>query len=245
MNLPVIQGIIERRILGNFRVDPQALASFLPAPFRPQLFQGYGLAGICLIRLAQVRPHGWPRWMGLKSENAAHRAAVEWEEDGHLQRGVYIKRRDTDSRLNAVGGGRIFPGVHHHARFQVDESREQLAVAMASDDGQASLSLRGRVSEQWPAASIFSSSAEASAFFAAGSLGYSDVADGTRFQGLELRCETWEVEPLEIDEIRSSLFDDSSQFPRGSVEFDNALLMRGIQHEWHARGELCCAQGTR
>jgi hypothetical protein len=27
-------------------------------------------------------------------------------------------------------------------------------------------------------------------------------------------------------------------FPPGSVEFDGALLMRGIEHEWHGRGKL-------
>ena len=243
-NPPVIQGVIERRILANFRVDPQTLASFLPPPFRPQLVQGYGIAGICLIRLAQVRPRGWPGWIGLKSENAAHRAAVEWEEEGTLRQGVYVKRRDTVSRLNSLSGGRLFPGVHHHARFQVEESAEQLSVAMASDDGQAALSICGRVTDRWPATSIFSSVDEASAFFAAGSLGYSDVADGSRFQGMELQCEAWEVEPLEVAEVRSSLFDDSALFPPGSVEFDNALLMRGIEHQWHARPDLCCTSAA-
>ena len=34
---------------------------------------------------------------------AAHRVAVEWDDDaGQLCRGVYIPRRDTDSRLNAL-----------------------------------------------------------------------------------------------------------------------------------------------
>ena len=31
-----------------------------------------------------------------------------------------------------------------------------------------------------------------------------------------------------------------SLFPRGSIEFDCALLMRGIEHEWHGKGDLCC-----
>lgn len=177
----------------------------------------------------------------MRSENAAHRAAVEWEVDGCLHSGVYIKRRDTSSRLNSIGGGRLFPGVHHHACFHVEESPERLAVAMKSDDGIASLSISGRVTKQWPASSIFDSVNEASAFFAAGSLGYSDVADGARFQGLELRCESWEVEPLEVEEVRSSLFDDGSEFSPGTVEFDNALLMRGIEHQWHAQRDLCCA----
>ena len=43
--------------------------------------------------------------------------------------------------------------------------------------------------------------------------------------------------------MRSSVFEDESLFPRGSTEFDSALLMRGIEHEWHGRDDLCCAPG--
>src|SRR5262245_8576944 len=100
MELPVIRGLIERRILANYRVDPVVLAAQLPAPFRPKVVNGWGIAGICLIRLAQVRPAGFPRWCGVSSENAAHRVAVEWDDNGAVREGVYIRRRDTDSRLN-------------------------------------------------------------------------------------------------------------------------------------------------
>ena len=40
--------------------------------------------------------------------------------------------------------------------------------------------------------------------------------------------------------VRSSYFDDHSVFPAGSIEFDCALLMRGIEHEWHGKSDLCC-----
>ena len=56
-------------------MEPGALAAMLPAPFRPALVQGYGLAGICLIRLGGVRPASFPGSFGLTSENAAHRVA--------------------------------------------------------------------------------------------------------------------------------------------------------------------------
>ena len=58
MRLPVIRGVIDRRILVNYRVDPDALRRILPSPFRPKLIRGYGIAGVCLIRLRQMRP----RW---------------------------------------------------------------------------------------------------------------------------------------------------------------------------------------
>src|SRR5262245_37618023 len=117
MRIPVIRGVIDRRILVNYHVDPDVLSPLLPPPFRPKVVHGFGMVGICLIRLKKVRPTFLPSWFGISSENAAHRTAVEWDENGALRGGVYVRRRDTDSRLNAWAGGRLFPGVHHHARF--------------------------------------------------------------------------------------------------------------------------------
>src|SRR5438552_17466686 len=125
MRLPVIRGVIERRILVNYRVEPDVLTAILPRPFRPQMVGGFGMAGICLIRLRDVRPRGLPRWLGIGSENAAHRVAVEWNERGEVRRGVYVLRRDTNSTLNALAGGRIFPGIHHRGKFRVRESESQ------------------------------------------------------------------------------------------------------------------------
>src|SRR5688572_13695007 len=100
MQIPVIQGTIDRRILINFRVDPEILARLVPAPFRPKLVNGAGMAGVCLIRLKQVRPRFLPSFLGISSENAAHRIAVEWEVEGKTKEGVYIPRRDTSSWFN-------------------------------------------------------------------------------------------------------------------------------------------------
>ncbi len=56
MYLPTIQGIIDRRILINYRVAPALLEDILPGPFRPKLVHGMAIAGICLIRLKSLRP---------------------------------------------------------------------------------------------------------------------------------------------------------------------------------------------
>ncbi len=110
MRIPIIRGLIDRRILVNFHVDPDVLAKVLPQPFRPKLVNGVGVAGVCLIRLKHIRPRFWPAMLGVSSENAAHRIAVQWEAGDELREGVYIPRRDTSSRLNSLVGGRLFPG---------------------------------------------------------------------------------------------------------------------------------------
>src|SRR5260370_42169125 len=71
MQSPVLRGIIDRRILVNYRVDPEVLAEILPEPFGPKLINGAGIAGICLIPLEQMRPRFLPPVLAPSSENAA------------------------------------------------------------------------------------------------------------------------------------------------------------------------------
>jgi hypothetical protein len=239
MKIPVIRGLIDRRILVNFQVMPDALARILPPPFRPRLVNGVGMAGICLIRLKHIRPRLLPAALGISSENAAHRIAVEWYDHGRRREGVYIPRRDTSSRFNTLVGGRLFPGEHHHARFQVDEKDGHYRVAFTSDDGKTRVAVQGQVATDWPAGSIFRCLEEASDFFGRGSVGYSATSHSHRLDGLELRSFRWHVEPLALGRVESSFFADQARFPPGTIRFDCALLMRGIEHEWHSREPLC------
>jgi hypothetical protein len=239
MKLPVVRGTIDRRILANYRIDPILMGKLLPQPFRPKIVNGFAIGGICLIRLKSIRPHFSPFGWGIGSENAAHRIAVEWEVDGELREGVYVPRRDTSSLLNTLVGGRLFPGVHHHASFAVQESSDCLSVELTSDDGETRVAIRGTVNEKFPEASIFKSLSVASDFFKRGSLGYSATRIDGKYDGIELRCREWEMETLHIEKIESSYFDDRSRFPADSIQFDCSLLMRAIEHEWHGREDLC------
>lgn len=237
MRIPVIAGLIDRRILANFRVDPDVLRKLLPQPFRPKIIDNVGIAGICLIRLKDIRPSSLPGIVGVSSENAAHRIAVEWKEHGMDREGVYIPRRDTSSRFNVLLGGRVFPVIQHHASFKVTESDSSFQIGIDSDDRTTHVAIEGHVASALPATSVFGSLEEASAFFENGAIGYSP-AGSTELHGIELRSFNWKVEPLAVTRIESSFFEDKEVFPRGSVEFDCALLMRGIAHEWHAQQSL-------
>ena len=227
-------------MLVNFRVSPEVLARHCPAPFRPQTVNGYAMAGICLIRLKNIRPKWMPSFIGLSSENAAHRFAVEWDSEAGIKTGVFIPRRDTSSRINSIAGGRLFPGFHHRAIFNIEESGDEYRLAMTSVDRSTKLVVEASIAEQLPSASIFSSASECSSFFENGSLGYSPTHVDGAYDGLELCSKNWQVHPLSVSNVRSSFFDDPESFPAGSIEFDNALLMRDIHHEWRGREPICC-----
>jgi hypothetical protein len=131
---PTMCGMIDRRMLINFRIRPDVARKLLPSIFRPKLLNGWAMAGICLIRLKEIRPKGFPAVCGLMSENAAHRFAVEWDDGGTVREGVYIPRRDTSSALQAFAGGRVFPGIHHAAAFEVQEGNNEFRLQMRSRD---------------------------------------------------------------------------------------------------------------
>ena len=235
--VPSVRAVMGRRILVNFRVRPETVAGLLPKPFRPKLVAGWAMGGICLIRLEQMRPAWMPRVFGVASENAAHRIAVEWTEHGRVREGVFIPRRDTNSLLNYWAGGRLFPGVHHLANFNCLDDGTQIKVGLRSRDRQTLVSVAATLTNAWPASSVFRSLEEASAFFRTGGCGWSPSTK-CALEGVELRTDYWEMRALAVERAESSFFADTRRFRPRSVEFDSALLMRGIGHDWRALGRF-------
>jgi hypothetical protein len=239
MRSPVINGLIRRRLLVNFRVDEDVMRGFLPAPFRPKVHRGYAIAGICLIRLERIRPIGLPSFCGISSENAAHRIAVLWDEpSGGSREGVFIPRRDTGSRLNHFAGGRIFPGEHHLADFDVTDDGSHISMSIRARDGLMSIQLRAQESDSFPDSSCFESLAESSAYFEGGSVGYSVTRNCCRLDGIRLQTDGWQVRPLAVEHVESSFFSDETVFPAGSITFDHALVMRDLNHQWHEEPDM-------
>lgn len=234
MRAPRMSSVVERRILVNYRVEPEVAAALLPAPFRPQEVNGWAVAGICLIRLGRLRPGRLPGGVGTRSENAAHRIAVEWDEPQGRRTGVYIPRRDSASVINVLAGGRLFPGEHHRARFDVRETEHDLHVAFTSIDGTVRVGVDVRTAPRFEGSVLFADLEKASDFFRQGSVGFSATRDGGRLDHVELRADRWRVEPVEVHAVRSSFFDDPHRFPPGSAVLDCALLMRDVPAAWHA-----------
>ena len=228
-----LHGRIARRLLVNYRADPATVARLLPPPFRPHLVGGSAVAGICLIRLDQLRPRGFPGFVGLTSESAAHRIAVEWDTADGIGTGVYIPRRDTDSLVNVLVGGRLFPGEHHRARVHTEEAENAIRVSFESHDRSASIDVSVNTTREL-GGQLFRDIDEASRFFESGSIGYSATSGFDRFDGLELQTNAWRVEPVRVTDIRSSFFEDPERFPAGTATLDCALLMRDIPVRWQA-----------
>lgn len=237
MKIPTIHGVIERRMLVNYIAEPSIVEKILPKPFRPKLFEGKAVVGICLIRLKDIKPKGLPDCIGINSENGAHRIAVEWNEGTEVKEGVYIPRRDTNLKINTLVGGRVFPGKHYYAKFNVVEQNNTYHLDFTSSDN-TTIEIDAEVTDVFDEKSIFKTIENVSDFFERGSIGYSP--NKNNFEGLKLATYQWKVKPLKVTHVKSSFFDDTSIFPEGSIQFDNALLMENIEHEWQSLKSIKC-----
>jgi hypothetical protein len=136
-----------------------------------------------------------------------------------------------------MAGGRWFPGIHHAAAFRVWETGYRFKLEMRSRDEAAFVRVLARRTATLSDHSVFRSLGEAALFFRLGAVGWSPGRASGTFDGLELRCQQWRMEPLAVERVESSFFQDHQIFPCGSIEFDSALLMRDVPHEWHSVGK--------
>lgn len=156
---------------------------------------------------------------------------------GAPNRGLH-PRRDSDSWVNSAVGGRIYPGRHHLARFEVEETDEKIRVAYAARDGSAQVDVSVQPSDELRGSRLFADLAAASSFFEAGSIGYSATGDPERFEGLALKTSAWKIEAATVNHVHSSFFGDQGAIPTGLAELDSALLVRNVQVVWEPLADL-------
>jgi hypothetical protein len=182
-----------------------------------------------------MRAKGMPSIVGTGSHNAAHRIAV----DSSQGEGVYVTRRDTNSWLNTMSGGRVFPGVYSKANFDVSASGDLYSVRIENKKKELIMSISAEVVSELPEGSVFESTEEVSDFFKTGNIGWSSKEQSNQFDAIELKTVEWGMEPLKVKESFSAYFSNTSIFPKGSVEFDSAMIMRNLKHSWVSRDNLC------
>ena len=127
--IPVVRGVIDRILVITGWTRPSC-RGVCPRRSDPNwsraAWRGFASSG------SNVRPPCAPS-SGISSENAAHRIAVEWDDGRERGRRLHPSPRHVVVAQLPVGG-RLFPGDHHHARFDVEEHDGHYRVALDSDD---------------------------------------------------------------------------------------------------------------
>lgn len=236
MITPRLAAVIRRRVLINYRVDPVVVRPLLPRGLRPKLIDDSAVAGICLLCTEALRPIWLRTPIGWASEGAAHRIAVEWDSDDGPRHGVYIPVRHSASRLPVVVGGRLYPGSHRYARFEVEDAGERIRHEVIAPD----IRIRADVATgaTW-SSSLFATPADASEFFRAGLVCWSPARNGRGLEGRAMHPGPWALEPATALRVESSFFEG---MPAGTALLDSAFVMRDVPITWSAPGSAAPGQ---
>ncbi|MEA2522442.1 MAG: hypothetical protein QOI81_2088, partial [Actinomycetota bacterium] len=155
--LPTLEGVIARRTLLNYWIDPEVVRPLVPKELELATVDGLAVAGTCLIRLEHLRPKHMPSSIGISSENMAHRIAIHYrpKDEDELRDGVFVWRRQTDRSMVKLLGGRLFPGVHGRSKFDVEEKDNGLDYHVTGEGRAANVELSVHSVDAWPGSRLF------------------------------------------------------------------------------------------
>ena len=242
MRIPLIHGVIDRRILVNFRVAPE---------------------GPCARPACALPPKAGRRtWDCGDMSNPPPKPSAEVSAPVY---GVLLGERGTPhcgSTGTMMEGPVKASTSHEETRPRASILWLGVAFFLAFTTMPASKCLRVRIGIRWawiattvrpvssslgtnliasPHPRYFTPCRKPQIFLSAGRWVIPPPLNPGAFDGLELRSYSWGVSPLAVERVESNFFSDQIWFPPGSVEFDCALLMRDIEHEWQAQDDLYCS----
>ena len=219
MRFAPVRGVIERRLLVIYRLDPKVAKELLPPPWQARLIGGYAVAGIALAHLGRLRPAGLPPVAGLARESVTHGIAVEWESARSLYTGVFVTHHDSA----VAGRGRR---LRRAPRFTVDERTDGLRVAYTGRDRTVRVDVDVSLAANLAGSALFPDVRAASRFLELD--GEGGAAWGPRPKGLRLSARDRSIGAARVLSATSTVFANTSVFPPGSVHLDSALLMRDL-----------------
>lgn len=222
-----IQGRMARRLLVNATTDADVVRPLLPPAVTPAVVGGDGgraLVGVCLLRVADLRPGRVPAVLGRSFDGLAYRVAVT-RPDGVPA--VHIVRRETADGLALAVGGRLFPGTHR--RVDMDVSTDELRVAAGGHGGPA---LVVDVIDEPPGpghASVLGDDEQASVFFSAATMATSPARRAGRHEGLRMEAPPFSVRAVRPRELVLDRLAWALGAPGvGALRFDSAFLVRDV-----------------
>ncbi|NQZ58950.1 MAG: DUF2071 domain-containing protein [Lentisphaeraceae bacterium] len=226
MNFSDMRDNIQKQILINYRINPDALNSFLPESLQPYILKKWAHVGICLLSSKSINIEWLPHWIHNNSWNVAHYFIVS--KDGNPA--CYIPRNDTSSYLNLLTGTRIFAGSTKMAEIEVSDDQHQLNIQVKSKDKKISIDYHGIRCQNLPSSSVFTNLREATEFFNHEKCQYSHKLKSYSSKGPSTTDQDWSVSALSTSTCFSTLFENI--FPAGSYEFDHAICMENTRTDW-------------
>lgn len=234
MNLfPPVRANLAERFIFNFRMPPEALTKYLPAPWlTPQLVKGHAVASFCLLDLRDITFAPLPAVCGPASVSCAPRYAVMDTSGPEVRPSVFVTRRYTSSAFGSWLTRLACTAPHPHARAEIRREGRATMLRVGGLDEVASFSAEVRAAAT-DSSLLFPTPEAFAQFIAEGVSSYGLSLRGGRLTKIDLRKEDNGYEPLEVVRMDGPLVES---WVADGAEFDSGYRTSGGRYEWTYTG---------
>jgi hypothetical protein len=233
------------RVLALTFAVPESIARELISPkLEVDAYHGSGFVTVALVWTKDLRPAGFPRWLGRDFFLAGFRVFVRMrDEEGRRLRGLKILRSETD-RMGMVLSGNLMTHYNYRlAKVKVEEHDGVIQVRTCSREGVPSLEIEIDMSampDRPPADSPFPDWRSARQFAGPMPFTFDDNGDG-RFVVIEGKRSEWTPRPVTVKSWKVAMFDEEL-FAGITPVLANAFMVEGVPYRWE-RGRLITPGG--
>jgi len=225
-----VEAFFNRSLVLTYAAPAAEIQALLPAPLVPDTWQDkWGFVAVALVQTRQLRPKGWPAWLGQDFCLVGYRAFVRYHTPaGKRLRGLYILRSETDRRHMELLGN-LFT---HYRYATTDISLTDDASGLLAASRQSDFHIKvapASPAVALPAGSPFANWAEARRFAGPLPFTFSVEADARRVVIIEGVRQHWQPEPVAIEQAHVGFL---SQLPLSSLVLANAFLVRNVPYHW-------------
>ena len=225
-----VEAFFDRSLVLTYAAPAAEIQALLPAPLVPDTWQDkWGFVAVALVQTRQLRPKGWPAFLGHDFCLVGYRAFVRYVTPaGKRLRGLYILRSETDRRHMELLGN-----LFTHYRYATtditlaDNASGLLAISRQSDFCIKVAPASPEVT--LPAGSPFASWTEARRFAGPLPFTFSVEAAARRVIIIEGVRQHWQPEPVAIEQAHVGFL---NQLPLSSLVLANAFLVRNVPYHW-------------
>ncbi len=224
----------ERVVAVSFAFPEDVLAPLVPEGLSLDGFNGLGFLTVAMVWTREMRPAGFPRWMGRDFFLAGYRIFTRMREpSGRNLRGLRILRSETDKRGMVFLGNLMTRYNYRRVDLQMEQTGPETRVVTRLADGSTTLDLSfdaESADAPLPEGSPFADWREARRFAGPMPFTFSPERDG-RFVVIEGRRTDWVPRPIRVGHWQVGLFDEPELHGMTPI-VANAFAVENIDYRW-------------
>ena len=231
--LPAVRATLAERFLFNFRMSPEALNSYLPAPWlAPHIIRGYGVVSFCMLDLRNITVAPLRTLAGLNSVSCAPRYAVVDNLNGGGKPAVYVTERQTNSAFGAWFTTLGFSAPHPYVNAVIEHQAGSTLLRIHNTENTLIFNATVHVTPTLES-ELFGSAQTFAAFIAEGVSSYGLSRHEDRFTIMDLHKEDADCKPLAVSSLCGPLVEEWQS--KGAV-LDSAFRTSGGRYAWTCHG---------